>query len=97
MRKHWTNVHGGLETTFKFEIIAFFNSPLERQVAEAVRIARTGGERILNSKVDYKRCKSPRIIALDTQEVKNLGDREPNEEQEGQASEDRFEDQKEAA
>ena len=72
--KHWTNQHGGKETTFKFEIISFFESPLERQVAEAVRISRTGSEKILNSKGEYNRCKLPRIIAVDTREVENLGD-----------------------
>ena len=98
MRKHWANIHGGQEKVFKFEILGFFNSPLERQVAEAVRIARTGGEKILNSRGEYNRCKLPRIIALDDQEVRNLGDMEPGEEQaelrEGDKSEDVLKDQK---
>ena len=36
--KHWTIQYGGRETRFEFGIVAFFSSPLERQVAEAVRI-----------------------------------------------------------
>ena len=48
--KHWQNKHNGKETAFKFKIISFHNTPLDRQVSEAVRIARTGAEKILNCK-----------------------------------------------
>ena len=75
--KHWQNKHGGEETTFKFKIISFHLSPLDRQIAEAVRIARTGGERILNSKGEFNRCELPRIVTVDTREAPTLGDTPP--------------------
>ena len=56
------------------EILQFFKSPLERQVGEAVRIARTGANRILNSKSVYNRSTLPRIVAQDVREEVNLGD-----------------------
>ena len=59
---------------FKFTIISFHYSALDRQISEAVRISRTGGERILNSKGEFNRCEIPRIIAVDTREEPNLGD-----------------------
>ena len=42
MFKHWSTQHEGEKTSFSFKIISFFSSPLERQVAEAVRIFNTG-------------------------------------------------------
>merc|ERR1712030_214445 len=53
--KHWSNQHGGRQTGFSFKILKFFGAPLERQVGEAVRIARTGANTILNSKSVYNR------------------------------------------
>ena len=40
--KHWSVHHGGVGTRFSFEILSFYESPLERQIGEAVRIDRTG-------------------------------------------------------
>ena len=65
-----------MRTKFSFEILSFYESPLERQIGEAVRIDITGAERILNSKAAYSRSKVPRIIALDQEEEIPLGDRE---------------------
>ena len=74
MYKHWQTVHRGARTEFEFRILGFFSSALERQVAEAVRIRRTGATKILNSKSEYSRCKIPRLIAEDTEVETNLGD-----------------------
>ena len=74
MFKHWTIQHGGNKTKFSFKVISFFSSPLKRQVAEAVRILKTGAKRILNSKGMLNRCSLPRIIAQDAIEEVNLGD-----------------------
>ena len=65
-----------MRTRFSFEILSFYESPLERQIIEAVRIDRTGAARILNSKAAYCRSKVPRIIALDQEEEIPLGDKE---------------------
>ena len=48
--KHWVNEHEGEETEFQIQVIKFFDSPLDRQVLEAVRIERTSAQRILSSK-----------------------------------------------
>ena len=73
--KHWSTQHQGLETRFKFEVVAHFNTPLERQVSEAVRIERTGATRILNSKAEYSsRSTLPRIRSIDTEVEVTLGD-----------------------
>ena len=72
--KHWSNQHNGEETRCSFEIIQFFSTPLERQVGEAVGIARTGAGKILNSKSMYNRSSLPRIIAQDVKEATSLGD-----------------------
>ena len=45
---------------FKFTIVASFQDPLTRQIAESVRIEK-GGENILNSKSEYSRCRVPRL------------------------------------
>ena len=59
--KHWSVHHGGVRTRFSFKILSFYESPLERQVGEFVRIDRTGATRILNSKAAYSRSRVPRI------------------------------------
>ena len=69
MSKHWSVHHGGNKTKFKVEIIGFFSSALERQVAESVRIDKCGAERILNSKSVFSRSMVPRLVAVDTVEV----------------------------
>merc|ERR1712082_139601 len=74
--KHWKNHHAGKKTEFKFRIISFHNSALDRQISEAVRISRTGGEKILNSRGEFNRCELVRIVAKETQEVPFLGDTE---------------------
>ena len=75
MYKHWTVHHQGTETRFKVEVIGFYKTALERQVAEGVMIDSSGAEKLLNSKAVYNRNKIPRITAVDDTEVENLGDR----------------------
>lgn len=75
MFKHWQVHHGGKKTNFKVEVIGFFTSALERQVAESVRIDMCGAERILNSKSVFSRCMVPRLVAVDTVEEPTLGDK----------------------
>merc|ERR1712055_517319 len=60
--KHWQNQHAGVETEFRFKIVSFHNSALDRQISEAVRISRTGGEKIMNSRGEYNRCELVRIV-----------------------------------
>ena len=62
MFKHGELHHGGQETAFILQPISFHKSALSRQIAEAVRIRRRGGEgAILNSKAEFSRCRIPRL------------------------------------
>ena len=38
MMKHWNLHHGGVKTSFKVQVLGYYSSALERQVAEGVRI-----------------------------------------------------------
>ena len=91
--KHWTNQHQGRQTRFNFEIIGFFSTALERQIAEAVRILRTGAERILNSRGEYNRCSLPRLMTKEDTEEVPLGDQEPEEEDQDDGQEVQGEDE----
>ena len=57
--------------------MGFFDSPLERQIAESVRISRTGATKLLNSKAVYSRSVVPRL-SVDKVEEDNLGDTDRN-------------------
>ena len=54
--KHWVLDHPEMSSPqkFKFTIVASFQDPLTRQIAESVRIKR-GVENILNSRSEYSR------------------------------------------
>ena len=54
--KHWVLDHPEMASPqkFKFTILASFQDPLTRQIAESVRIEK-GGENIFNSKSEYSR------------------------------------------
>ena len=44
-------------------VVKYCKTPLSRQIGEAVRIRRRGGEgSILNSKAEYSRCRIPRLV-----------------------------------
>ena len=70
--KHWLIDHGDLASPppFKFKILASFQDPLTRQIAESVRIE-GAGEGILNSRSEYSRCRVPRL-RLDMEGWKRL-------------------------
>ena len=61
--KHMELHHGGKEDpNFVFKVVQFHRSALSRQVGEAVRIRRRGGEGgILNSRSEYSRCRITRL------------------------------------
>ena len=55
--------HGEEEPNFVMRVVKNHRSALSRQIGEAVRIMRRGGEgSILNSKSEFDRCKIPRLI-----------------------------------
>ena len=59
---HQYTEHRGEPPSFILRPVKFYKSALTRQVAEAVRIRRRGGEgAILNSKSEYNRCTIPRL------------------------------------
>ena len=60
--KHQNLEHGGAAPQFIMRAVSYHKTALSRQVAEAVRIRRRGGEgAILNSKAEYNRCHIPRL------------------------------------
>ena len=63
MWKHWEIDHAGeeQEPQFKLKVVTTFQSSLDRQIAEAVRIRRRGAG-VLNSKGVYNRCSLPRLV-----------------------------------
>ena len=64
IKKHQEEVHGGgEEPKFIMKVVRSFKTALSRQVGEAVRIRRRGGEgNILNSKAEYRRSRIPRLV-----------------------------------
>ena len=70
--KHWLIDHEDLASPpqFKFKILASFQDPLTRQIAESVRIE-GAGEGILNFRSEYSRCRVPRL-RLDMEGWKRL-------------------------
>ena len=62
MVKHQAMEHGGAAPLFIMSAASFHKTALSRQIAEAVRIRRRGGQGvILNSKAEYNRGHIPRL------------------------------------
>ena len=62
MLKHQSLEHGGEQPEFAMKVVRNFRTALARQVAEAVRIRRRGGEgAILNSRGEFNRSHIPRL------------------------------------
>ena len=62
MYHHQQLVHRGEQPKFIMKVVGSHRSALSRQISEAVRIRRRGGESmILNSKAEYNRCHIPRL------------------------------------
>ena len=62
--RHQINAHGASrEPSFTMRAVKFHKTALYRQLGEAVRIRRRGGQgSILNSKAEYDRCYIPRLV-----------------------------------
>ena len=62
MLKHQWLEHGGEPAEFVMRVVGSRSTALSRQISEAVRIRRRGGEgRILNSRAEYNRSHIPRL------------------------------------
>ena len=62
MYHHQTMEHGGEPPKFILKPVRYYKSALSRQIAEAVRIRRRGGEgAILNGKGEFNRCHISRL------------------------------------
>ena len=67
--KHQTLNHQNKEPQFIMMVSSFHKSALERQVGEAVRIRRRGGQgAVLNSKSEFNRCRIPRLVVEEQDE-----------------------------
>ena len=70
MWKHVELEHKGEEANFIMRVVGSHKTALGRQVSEAVRIRRRGGEgNILNSKAEYTRCHIPRLRVEEEEET----------------------------
>ena len=68
--KHQMMEHNGEQANFTMRVVGSHRSALSRQVGEAVRIRRRGGEgNILNSRAEYNRSHIPRLQVEDKEEV----------------------------
>ena len=78
--KHQMADHGGSNSPkFTMRVVRSYRSALSRQVGEAVRIRRRGGEgSILNSKSEFNRCRIPRLVLeeIDEEQADAQEDRE---------------------
>ena len=72
MEKHRELYHKeGGRPVFRMKAVKYFRSSLKRQLAEAVRIRRRGGEgAVLNSKAEFNRCYIPRLRMVEEEESK---------------------------
>ena len=71
MVKHQWLEHGGEPADFVMRVVGSCSTALNRQISEAVRIRRRGGEgRILNSKAEYNRSHIPRLQLEEEDKVK---------------------------
>ena len=64
---------------FVMRVVRSYKTALSRQVGEAIRIQKRGGEgAILNSKAEFNRCQIPRLVVeeVDTEEQKKLEEQE---------------------
>ena len=78
MWKHVATKHQADTTTeFRFSVIRRFQTAMTRQISEAVRIRRLGGEdSLLNSLVpaSYNRCSLPRLVVKYNNNIVGDGD-----------------------
>ena len=71
--RHQETVHNGAgKPNFVMRAIKYYRTALSRQIGEACRIRRRGGQgNILNSKSEYDRCRIPRLI-VEEQDMEKL-------------------------
>ena len=62
MWKHCVVQHGGVEAEFEMKMLKSFNSCLERQVNEAVRIILTKADIVMNSKSEFRQAPIIRVV-----------------------------------
>ena len=80
MLRHQELEHGAnTKPDFVMRVVRFYKTALSRQIGEAIRIQKRGGEgAILNSKAEFNRCQIPRLVVeeVDTEEQKKLEEQE---------------------
>ena len=71
--KHQLLHHQGADPEFIVRVVDYKKTALTRQLGEAVRIRRRGGEgAVLNSKGEFNRCRIPRLVVEETEETEKL-------------------------
>ena len=73
MAKHQEMVHEGREPKFIMRVVKFHRTALSRQIGEAIRIRRRGGEgAVLNSKGEFNRSFIPGLQLVEEERVKEV-------------------------
>ena len=86
-------MHGGAAPKFYMRVVRFYKTALSRQIGEAVRIRRRGGEgSILNSRAEFDRCKIPRLV-VEEQEQETVNAVEEQERLETQETQELLDEQ----
>ena len=60
--KHCQLAHNGEKQEFSMEVVGSFHSCLERQINEAVRITSTQADFIMNSKSEFHKAPTVRVL-----------------------------------
>ena len=76
--KHCLVEHGGFKAEFEMKCLRSFNSCLERQVNEAVRIVITKADMILNSRSEFRQAPIIRIVPTTGLQEEQEGSRSNN-------------------
>ena len=63
LSKHCQLVHNGEKQTFSMSVVGSFQSCLERQINEAVRITSSQAEHVMNSKSEFHQAQIVRVVA----------------------------------
>ena len=87
--RHQGASHPGEQPEFIMRTVKYYRTALSRQIGEAVRIAKRGGEgAILNSKSEFERCHIPRLVLEEEEDEEEM---EKKEEQRVREEQERIE------
>ena len=82
MKASEDEVHEGRMCRFQVNTVRTYRTPIERQIAEAVKLKLASKKkiRILNSKLEYNACIIPEVAVIFGKKLKEEEDHKPGEE-----------------